>query len=79
MLELALEFQWSYIVGIFTNDNYGQMGMERLQTLATEHRICVSTVTSLDILGQLDEKALESFVRDTLFSKVKLSNGTLGK
>ncbi|KAK3786184.1 hypothetical protein RRG08_050657 [Elysia crispata] len=78
MLELALEFQWSYIVGIFTNDNYGQMGMERLQTLATEHRICVSTVTSLDILGQLDEKALESFVRDTLFSKVKLSNGTLG-
>ncbi|RUS79176.1 hypothetical protein EGW08_013055 [Elysia chlorotica] len=59
----TLEFQWSYIVGIFSNDNYGQMGMERLQALAVEHRICVSAVTSVNILGQLDQDGLEIFLR----------------
>ncbi|RUS75967.1 hypothetical protein EGW08_016274, partial [Elysia chlorotica] len=78
IIDLALEFQWSYIVGIFSNDNYGQMGMERLQALAVEHRICVSAVTSVDILGQLDQDGLEIFLRVTLSSKVESSNGTLG-
>ncbi|GFO26518.1 metabotropic glutamate receptor 5 [Plakobranchus ocellatus] len=78
IIKLALKFNWSYVVGIFTTDNYGKMGMDHLRVLAAEYRICISAVTSLDNFNDLDEATLRIFFRDTLFSKVKASKGNIG-
>ncbi|KAI8772001.1 metabotropic glutamate receptor, partial [Biomphalaria glabrata] len=78
IIELAKTFNWSYILGVHTDDHYGVEGMKEVQRLATEHMICVSSVEMFPIGSDLEDSKMLVFIRNTVFSTMDQTTGSLG-
>ncbi|CAG5118419.1 unnamed protein product, partial [Candidula unifasciata] len=75
IVQLAKHFQWSYIIGLATSDNYGREGMTELMRLAKEQMICVSLIEDFDLFNK---SSMETFARTTLADKIKNIKDNIG-
>ncbi|KAH9492976.1 hypothetical protein Btru_022802, partial [Bulinus truncatus] len=78
IIELAKKFNWSYIIGIHTDDKYGVDGMKEVKRLAANHLICLSLVETFNLSSSVPDIQMENFMRRTLFSTMEKTTGSLG-
>ena len=78
IVDIAKKLSWTYVIGLHSGDTYARQGMQLLQTLAKEERICFPLIKDLSSFVD-DERMMRDFVdldlKNTLNEK---TNGALG-
>ncbi|OWF56546.1 Metabotropic glutamate receptor 5 [Mizuhopecten yessoensis] len=79
VIQLLKDLNWTYIAALYTNDNYGSSGMEKILQLARENGICVDVVQAINSTENFANIAtLENFLNILIHQKKQTKNKTLG-
>ncbi|XP_076469617.1 uncharacterized protein LOC143299956 [Babylonia areolata] len=66
LLDLVQQLKWTYVVGIYTSDNYGTKGFQEFKRLATQAGVCVFKEKAFWHSDQNVEDSMERFIRELL-------------